>query len=211
MEKELSLLDIFKALKDRYLIIILTIIIFIISSAGISFFLDETLYESTATLTFGVESSQDTEEINQITGEPIQETYIRFGTNSVNKESLHFYKELLGSKDLLEEVITNLDLDMTNKELSDSIFLENPEESGTLHLIVQSKTSKNTDKIADEVVSVFKEKNLEITGLDNLKTLNPATEPIEVHTQNMKLNILLAAIIGLTIGILLVIILEFIQ
>lgn len=210
MEKEISLLDILKIIKNRIVAIMLIVLLFIVSSAGISIFLNEKLYESTSTLTFGVESTRDTDEINKITGEPIQEKYIKFGTHSVNNESFQFYKELLRSTELLEEVIDTLNLDMTNKELEESISLENPEGSGTLLLVVQSKQHKNTDEIADEVVSVFENKNLEITELDNIKIINPATIPKVVNTQNVKLNVLIATIIGLTIGIIVVVIIELI-
>lgn len=211
MEKEISLLDILKIIKNRIVAIMLIVLLFIVSSAGISIFLNEKLYESTSTLTFGVESTRDTDEINKITGEPIQEKYIKFGTHSVNNESFQFYKELLRSTELLEEVIDTLNLDMTNKELEESISLENPEGSGTLLLVVQSKQHENTDEIADEVVSVFENINLEITELDNIKIINSATIPKVINTQNVKLNVLIATIIGLTIGVIVVIVTELIK
>lgn len=209
--KKFSLLDILKVIIEKKTKVFLITLIFIILSAGISVYFNETLYESTSTLTFGVEDTRDTGEINKVTGEPIQEKYIRFGTNSVYNESLQFYKELLKSTELLEEVTSTLNLDISNKELEDSITLKNPEGSGTLLLGVKSKQYKNTDEIADEVVNVFENKNLEITELDNLKIINTATEPKLINTQNIKLNVLLASIIGLTVGIVLTVISEFIR
>src|SRR5699024_5470902 len=173
--------------------------------------LNEKLYESTSTLTFGVEDTRDTDEFNKITGEPIQEKYIKFGTHSVNNESFEFYNELLRSTGLLEEVINSLNLNMTNKELEESISLKNPENSGTLLLTVKSKEYENVDDIANEIVSVFQRMNFEITELDNIKVINPATEPEKINTQNIKINIFISAIIGLTVGIFLVIISVFIK
>src|SRR5699024_6846760 len=131
--------------------------------------------------------------------------YIQFGTYSVYNESYQFYKELLRSDDLLDEVINSLNLDLTNSELEESIKLINPEGSGTLLLTVQLDKYENTDEIANEVASVFERKNLEIADLDNIKVINSASKPRVINTNNIKLNVVLSAVSGLVVGTILVI------
>lgn len=206
---KISLFDMLKALKEKKYFILIFVLLFSIISAVFSWFLNEELYKSTSTLTYGVEDTRDTSDINEITGEPIKEKYIRFGTNSVTNESFEFYNELLQSSELLEEVIDSMDTDISKTELRESITLENPESSGTLLLTVKTGEYKNTDEITNEVVSVFKKMNFEITEMDNIKIIDKATEPLKVDTINIKLNIIISIIIGLIIGVFLIITVEF--
>lgn len=209
MEKETFVLKAFQAIKKKFSLLLLITAVFTILGGVVSLFLNKNLYESTVTFTFGVETTRDTEEVNSVTGEPIKETYIQFGTYSVYNESYQFYKELLRSDDLLDEVINSLNLDLTNSELEESIKLINPEGSGTLLLTVQLDKYENTDEIANEVASVFERKNLEITDLDNIKVINSASKPRVINTKNIKLNIVLSAVSGLVVGTILVILLDY--
>lgn len=206
---KISLLDMLKALKEKKYFILIIVLLFSIISAVFSVFLNEELYESTSTLTYGIEDTRDTNQINEITGEPIKEKYIRFGTNSVTNESFEFYNELLQSSELLEEVINSLDINISKNELKESISLKNPESSGTLLLTVKTKDYKNTDEITNKVVSVFKKMNFEITEIDNIRIIDEATAPSKVNTINIKLNIVISIIISSIIGIFLTITIEF--
>lgn len=204
MEKKSFIIRAFQALKKKFPIILIITVIITLLGAGYSWFSNEESYESTVTFTFGVELTRDTEEVNPVTGEPIKERYIQFGTHSVYKESYQFFRELLASEDLLDEVNNNLNLDITNSELEESIRLVNPEGTGILKLIVQMSDNKNVDDVATEVASTFTKKNFEITELENVKVINTASNPQLTNSVNIKRNILISAILGFLIGIILI-------
>lgn len=209
MKKQSFILRAFQAIKNKFpLILIITVLITILGGV-FSWITNEESYESTVTFTFGVELNRDTEKINPVTGEPIKESYIQFGTHRVYNESFQFFKELLSSEDLLDEVNNNLNLDLTNNELEDSIRLVNPEGSGILNLTVQMSDNKIVDKVATEVASTFIRKNIEITDLENLKVINTASNPKLTNSVNIKRNILISVILGFVLGIILILILTF--
>lgn len=209
MLKQTFVLRVFQAIKKKFSIIFLITAIFTILGGVFSFLLNEELYESTVTFTFGVETTRDTEQVNAVTGEPIKERYIQFGTYSVYNESFQFFTELLRSDDLLSEVNSNLNIGLTNKELEDSISLINPTGSGILKLSVRMADNENVDEVANEVASIFQRRNFEVTELDNLKIINSADESKIINTINIKQIIIISIILGFLVGTVLVIILDY--
>lgn len=207
----MNLLEIFQALKKRILILVLLIIGFAIVGGGASMLLNEKVYTSTASLIVGEEKDRDTDEYNEITGEPIKERVVEYGSASVSKESEKFYNEILDSNDLLEEVINNLDLDTTNEELRNNITMEVPEDSGTILITIDSPKFKNTDQIVDEVVADFQQRVYDLTEIEKIKTMNAGSEPKVTNTMNISRNILISMAAGFVIGAVVVIILEYLD
>lgn len=207
----MNLLEIFKAVKKRFSILLMFLIGAAIIGAGISTVLNKKYYESTATMTVGIEDLRDTEELNKINGEPIQEKYIKYGTNNLSNENFQFYKEILRSDELLDDLIDSFNLDLNRKKLEENIILKNPEGTGTLLLTIRSEDNKQIDEIVNHVIEKFKVINTEITDLDNIKVLKQATTPQKMNSQNILINSLILVVVGSILGVIIIIILEYLE
>lgn len=211
MGREMNILEIFQAVKKRISILFILVIGFGILGTGTSFLLNKKNYVSTTTLTVGSESERNTDEINELTGEPVQEKYIKYGNNSISKESIKFYREILKSEELLEKVINETNLNLSNKELRDSIFIENPEDSGTLLLSIRNPKIKNVEEIVNKTTSFFIEKNLEITELDNIRIINEASDVKLENTIDILRNTIILMVLGASLGVVIIIILQYLD
>src|SRR5699024_311040 len=176
-----------------------------------SFLLNEKVYTSSASLIVGEEKEKETGEYNEISGEPIHEIVIQYGNATISKQLNKFYNDTIKSRDLLEEVIQSLNLDISVENLRESITIEVPEDSGSIIIKVSGPHLNNADEIVDKVASVFMDKALEITEIDRLKLMNSGSDPQVTNTVNVTRNILISIIAGFLLGAVLVIITEYLD
>lgn len=211
MEKEINLLEIFQILKKRFIMFLIIMLGITAVGGGISFLLNKQVYTSTATLIVGEETQVDTDEYNSITGEPIKETVIQYGNTNLSTQSIKFYNDVLKSSELLNQVINNLNLQMTVEDFKELISLEVPEDSGSIVISVSGSHLDNADIIVDEAVAIFKEKVIEITETERIKTMNTGSEPQIINTVNVTRNIIGTIMIGFVAGVVTVLILEYLD
>lgn len=211
MQREMNLLEIIKAFIKRFNLLIIIVLIAGILGGGISFLLNDKLYESTATVIVGEETQKETDQFNQINGEPIYEEVIVFGESSISGESKKFYSETLNRQDLLTAVIDNLDLNLSWVTLRESTEMRVPEDSSSLFITVRLEESENVDIVVDEIVSVFMEKVYEITEMEKLKVINSASEPALVDSVNVVKIILLSIGIGFAVSFVVILVLEYLD
>lgn len=209
MEREMNVFEIIQAFMKRYKLVLGIVLVFALLGGGVSLFLAEQEYQSTATLIVGEETQKETDQINPINGEPIYETVIQYGNSSISEQSKSFYSETLDRQDLLNEVIENLELEWSASELRQRTNLDVPENSSSLFISVNSSQYKEVDKIVDEIVKVFIGKVYEITEVEKIKVLDDASEPTLISSINYLKNILIAVVLGLALSFVLVLVLEY--
>lgn len=76
------------------------------------------------------------------------------------------YKTLAISKPVLEQVIDDLDLDMTYAELKGNVSTENPENTRILTLKVRDKDPALAKKIVDKLTTIERNKIADIMGMN---------------------------------------------
>lgn len=211
MEKEKSLFEIFQVFIKRSRTLLLIIASFLLLGTSLGFLLNEREYVSTASVIVGTEAERNTDEYNSLTGEPIKEKYIKYGSNNISNEESNFYKEIIKSPDLLKEIINDLDLELTVKELRESVSIKIPENSNTILFTVAMPDFKDVDKVANKFIETFKNENYEITRLDNIKIMNTATEPEKSNSVDVILYVLLSLFFGTIVGLIVVLIQEYLD
>lgn len=207
----MSLLEIVQAMLKRVSILVIITIVFTVLGAGASLALNKEVYRSTTSLIVGQESQQETGEFNKINGEPIYEEVIEYGESSISEQAKKFYTDTLTRRDVLEETIDRQSLELSVEELRDNIKIEIPENSSSLLITVSSQDLKNVDEIADELATIFKEEVYKITEVEKIQTITTAPEPEVVDTVSLGRNIVIAAVAGLALGVVLVLILEYLD
>lgn len=218
MEEEISLKDILDILKRRFAIIVAVFLLITTVGGALSFMLNEKEYSSSTSLLVGHEKEVEVKSAgskNEVFdpeyGESEYETIISYGNTVISEQTEKMYHEIIKRSDLLQNVIDDLDLDITVNQLKKSITINIPQNSALVEIEVKGLKMDKIDEIADEVTRKFMELVFEITEVENIRVMEDSSEPKAFNTQNIKLNIVISAILGLMLGIFLAFIWEYLD
>lgn len=129
------------------------------------------MYRSTASLVLVSENGGDNSSYNA-------------SEQQLNKNLVGTYTEIIKSKLVLNEVISNLGLDYTVMDLQQSITVESVLNTEVIKISVSDPDSKQATKIANEIASVFVNEVNKFYKLNNVSILDKAenqTKPYNVN------------------------------
>ena len=106
------------------------------------------------------------------------------------------YKEIITSNDVLSEVIKDEKLNMTEAELAKMISVNIPTDTRLISISVNAKTGQDAQTLANKVREVASEKIKKVTKVEDVTTLEEAKLPESPSSPNIKLNVLLGAVLG---------------
>ena len=144
---------------------IILLIILLITSIGMiySFYFIEPKYESSTTLILGRinASSENGDILND--GEEITQSEININSNLVAT-----YSELIKSKTLIQKVIDNLSLNLSEQAVRNSINVSRISETELIEIKVRNTDKNLASQIANEIAEVFSEKIEEIYNISRI-------------------------------------------
>ncbi|MGE7837175.1 YveK family protein [Viridibacillus arvi] len=189
MEETISLHDIFKTIRKRLLLIISTFILAVSIAGGVSYFLLTPVYEASTQILI----SQKDVENKQFIQQDVQ----------TNLQLINTYSVIIKSPVILTKVVDNLNLNDSLEVLNKNINVSSEQDSQVINVSVQNTNLKEAVEIANTTAEVFQEEIPKLMNVDNVKILSPAVEiknskPIR---PNPILNMAIAALIGLMIGV----------
>lgn len=199
MEETISLQELFITLKKR-LVLIIIVVIAAMSIAGlVSFFYLTPIYQASTQILV----NQQKIEQQQFNSQDIQ----------TNLQLINTYNVIIKSPAILTKVIENLDLDTTPAALTNQITVTNAQNSQVVTISVQDPESYKAVDIANTTAEVFQEEIKNLMNVDNVNILSPA-----VNTPNLSpvkpdpyLNMAIAAVIGLMVGVGIAFLLEYLD
>ncbi|MEH7682524.1 YveK family protein [Priestia megaterium] len=199
MEETISLRELFQVLRKRLWLIVLITIIAATVSAVISFFVLTPVYESKTQIL-----------VNQAKND--QQLYNN-QTVQTNVQLINTYNDIIKSPAILDKVIKELKLDKSAQSLSGQIQVTNSQDSQVAQIVVQDTSAKRATEIANTTASVFKKEVPKIMNVDNVSVLSKATlgESASPVKPQPLLNIVIAVVVGLMIGIGLSFLLEYLD
>lgn len=106
------------------------------------------------------------------------------------------YKEIITSNDVLSEVIKDEKLNMTEAELAKMISVDIPTDTRLISISVKAKTGQDAQVLANKVREVASKKIKNVTKVEDVTTLGDAKLPESPSSPNIKLNVLLGAVLG---------------
>ncbi len=117
------------------------------------------------------------------------------------------YVELAKSRPVLENTIKDLDLDMSTKELSDSITVDVPQDTRILRISVENEDPQTAKDIADAVREYVGKQIEEIMNVGAVNTVEEGNLPINPSSPSIMKNTVLGGMLGviLVIGIIVLI------
>jgi capsular polysaccharide biosynthesis protein len=120
---------------------------------------------------------------------------------TVNSKLVATYSELVKSKNILRQVISNLNMKLEEDELRKNITVSSVKETELIEITVINENPSYSAKIANEIAKVFTEKVKEIYNIENVQVVDEAEVPSEPSNISHKKDIAIFAIVGLVISI----------
>lgn len=182
-EIEIDLGELFRILKSKILIILLTVVVFAGAAGVITKFAITPVYSSSVQLyvasSDGISSLRDLTKETQLTQD---------------------YMAIVKTRTVLDKVIDNLNLKMDDQQLGDKVTVENPADTRILKITVTDEDPKEAREIAQEVANITAS-----TVSSKMDTKKPAI--IEnayladaPDSPSLKKNIAIGALIGLVLS-----------
>ena len=199
MEETISLKELAHTLKKRLKLIVLITVAAALISGIISYFVLTPIYQSSTQVL-----------VNQAKTE--QQLYNPAEVQT-NLQLISTYNVIMKSPAILEKVAQNLDLDLTQEQLSSKITVASEQDSQVVNITVQDENPGLAADIANETARVFQEDIVKIMNVDNVSILAAAEvgeNPSPVKPQPL-LNIAIAIVVGLMAGIGLAFLLEYLD
>lgn len=190
-EIEIDLRDIFYVLKKRFLIILLTAMVFAAGSGVYSFFIANPIYESTAKLYILTQSTSITSLADIQAGSSLALDYV----------------EMIQSRAVVEEVIDNLDMNMEYEEMLDKLTVTNPADTRILNISIQDTDAALTTEVANEFSNVAKKQISKVMDTDEPSVFETAHLPDTPIKPEKTKNVAIAFLLGAFLSALVVIVL----
>lgn len=200
MEETISLKEIFEVLKKRMLLIVALIVVATVTSGVISYFFLTPVYQSSSQ--FLVNQSEREQNVN-------------YNVNDIrtNLELINTYNVIIKSPAILDDVIAEMDLDMSNGALKNKLQVASEKNSQVVTVTVTDPDPKIAAEIANTTVATFQQKIPTLMNVNNVSVLSNAVvgeNPSPVKP-NPVLNMAIAFVVGAMAGVGLAFLLEYLD
>lgn len=193
--EEIDLREVFNIIKKRALIIVLCIIIMVTTIGITSCFSSIPQYRTSTSII--ISNIQDNGQSISCTGIVTDEKLIKTFT------------EIAKSRTISNIVIRNLKIDITPKRLSNKVNIAVIEDTGVIKIEVIDENPKVATNIANEISNVFIQYVNSESKIVRIKVLDKAEIPLSPINSKLRLNIAIAVMLGILIGLLLIFIIEY--
>lgn len=200
MEETISLKEIFNVIKKRFLLITTITLAAAIIAAAISYFVLTPTYQSSTQFIVNQEQSEQN---------------VPYNVNDIraNVEIINTYNVIITSPAILGAVIEELDLPYSVGGLSSNISVANAQNSQVVTVTATDENPALAVDIANTTVAVFQDRIQEFMNVDNVNVLTEAqlsANPTPV-APNPILNIAIAIVLGVMVGVGLAFLLEYLD
>ena len=182
--EEIDLMELLSYFLEKSKIIIITVLVCLLCGLVYTGFIKDAMYKSDVSVVLVSKNSSMSQ--NDI---------------MVNQKLASTYRELVESRSVLLEVIDNLNLDYSLKELQNMITVENVSDTEILKIVVSSKDPKEAVKIANETASVFEKEIVKIYNLENVSIVDKAILAKEPYNVNILKDIIIYVGVGLVLSV----------
>ena len=118
------------------------------------------------------------------------------------------YREIILSQDVLEKVVTDLQLDMPAKNLASKIQVTVPVDTRIVSISVKDKQPEEASRIANSLREIAAQKIISVTRVSDVTTLEEARPATSPSSPNIRRNTLIAFLGGLGVVVVVVLLVE---
>lgn len=125
---------------------------------------------------------------------------------TLNSKLVSTYSALIKGKSILRQVISNLNVDISEAELGKNITVTQEKDTEIIRISVTNTNATTAAKVANEVAKVFTQKVTEIYKINNVQVVDQAEiESVPSNVNHLK-DIILFAFVGAVIAVFYVIV-----
>ena len=195
--EELDLRELIYMFWSKKIEIVIITLIFVIIGGVYSYMFTTPKYKSSTTLVLA--TLNDTtigKTTTAASGDAITQTELTLNSNLVST-----YSELVKSKAVLREVISNLNLnDINEDQLKKNVSVTAVKDTELIEISVTSTNSSYPSKIANEIAKVFTAKVAEIYNINNVHVVDKAEVSKTPYNINHIKDLIIFAFIGVVIA-----------
>lgn len=191
--EELDLKELFTIFWNKKIQIILIILIFIVIGIIYTVGFTTPMYSSSTTLVLA--SSGNNTAVDNTTAGAISTDV------TVNSKLVATYSELVKSKNILRQVISNLGLPVNENTLRSNVAVSFVKNTEIIEITVNNENAEYASKIANEIAKVFTEKVREIYNINNVQVVDEAEIAKTPANINHAKDVVIFAFIGTVIAI----------
>ena len=192
-----QLMDCIEILKNKFWIIVLTMILLLIITGIFSFYIIKPEYQTFSTLMIG--KSQ-----NYYEG-------IEYNDILLSQKLVSTYGEIAKSRTVSNEVIKNLGLDFTYEDIRKKVNIAQVGDTGIIRIESRDEKPEIAVKLADEIAKVFIKYVVRIMKIENVQIIDRAEIPTKPIKPVPVVYMTVAGILGIIIGIFIVFLIEFLD
>lgn len=183
-EIEIDLMELFYALKKRILVILAVMVLGAVIAGAYTKLLVTPMYSATSTMLVLTKET----------------TLSSLADLQIGSQLTQDYSMLLKTRTVMQDVVDNLNLDMTYKQLESSITINYPEDTRIMEITVTNADPELAKKIVDEVAKVGSEFIGDQMEVIPPKIVEDGEVPTSPDSPSMKKNIMLGALAGLVLA-----------
>ena len=197
-EETIELRELLEILLKRKLLIIIMTVLCTVAGGVYSVFLITPMYNAETTMM--VNGAKNMTDIA---------SSLDIGSINLSQKLVVTYGEIVKSRIVLEQTIDSLKLDMTYEQLLRKTTAQQVGGTEILKIAVQDEDPEQAAVIANKISDVFVKEVMRILKVNNVETIDkaiPIEKPVNVKTA---LNIAIAMILGLMLGVFTAFVLEY--
>lgn len=189
--EELDLKELFNIFWNKKLQIVLIIAIFAVIGVIYTIGFVTPMYSSSTTLVLATaNNTQGTEQTNSITTTDV----------TLNSKLVSTYSELVKSKNILRQVISNLSINVSEEALRNNVKVTSVKDTELIEITVSNENATYAAKVANEIAKVFTEKVKEIYNINNVHVVDEAEVSNAPSNINHMKDVIIFAFIGFVIA-----------
>lgn len=175
------------------------LIVSILVSGVISFFVIDKKYEAFTTLMVGKPKDY------------VIENKIEYNDIMLNQKLVSTYGELIKTRIVADKVINNLDLNMSYEEYKTRTSVNLVKDTEIIRIRVSDTDPILAANIANEIAEVFMETVTDIMMVENVQVIDTAQVPTDPVEPRPMMNMAISAVLGIMLGVFIAFLIEFLD
>jgi capsular polysaccharide biosynthesis protein len=127
----------------------------------------------------------------------------------LNQKLVSTYGEIVKSKIVANEFMSNLGLNFTYEELDKKISVTLVKNTEIIKILVKDKDGKVAAQIANEIANVFIKHVTRIMNIENIQVIDKAEVPLNPNKPKPIINMVIASVLGILLSVFFVLIYEY--